>query len=258
MKTATYLYCLVKADRLPVVDGIPAGLSGMRPPRILDAGKSLWLVAADAPLSRYGAAPIEKGLQDLDWVSACAMAHEQVIDRFVSAGLAMVPMKLFTLFTNDARALAYIAANRAALNKTILRVAGCREWGVRISLNRTRAEAAARAGAKISESISKGTQFLLLKKKEKDLTLALRQKAVAEAEKSYEALARHGKEARRLPIVQGDSGTSVVLDAAFLIPTVREARFQAAVQKISARLAQAFDVTISGPWPPYNFVGKTI
>jgi hypothetical protein len=258
MKTATYLYCLVRADRLPAVDGIPAGLSGMKAPRLLNAGKSLWLVAADAPLSRYGTAPIEKGLQDLDWVSACAMAHEQVIDRFVSAGLTMVPMKLFTLFSSDARALAYIAANRTALNKTIVRVAGCREWGVRISLNRARAEAAARAGAKVSGSVSKGTQFLLLKKKEKDLTMALRKNAVVESEKSYQVLARHGKEARRLPIVPGDSGTSVVLDAAFLIPTLREARFQTAVQKLSTRLAQTFDVTLSGPWPPYNFVGKTI
>jgi hypothetical protein len=231
----------------------------MKPPRILNAGKSLWLVAADAPLWRYGTAPIERGLQDLDWVSACAMAHEQVIEHYTRAGLAVVPMKLFTLFTSDERALAYVAAKRKELNKTILRVTGCREWGVRISLNRARAEATVRAGAKQgSGTISKGTQFLLLKKKEKDLTLALRENAVVESEKSYKELARHGKDARRLPIVQGDSGTAVVLDAAFLIPALREARFRAAVQQLSARLAQTFDVTLSGPWPPYNFVGKAI
>ena len=270
MKTATYLYCLVHADRVPSLAEVSAGPSGMKPPRALDAGQSLWLIAADAPLSRYGEAPIEKGLKDLDWVSACATGHERVIEHFAGesgGGLrldgararAVVPMKLFTLFSSDERALAYVRKNRKQLNDTIRRVAGCREWGVRISLNRARAAETARAGAgaKIRKT-SKGTQFLLLKKKEKDLIQELRENAAMESAKSYQELARHGKDACRLPIVQGDSGTSVVLDAAFLIPALKESRFQAAVEKLSARLAKTFDVALSGPWPPYNFIGKNI
>jgi hypothetical protein len=256
MKTATYLYCLVRADHAPSLAGVPAGLSGMKPPHALDAGQSLWLIAADAPLSRYGSAPIEKGLQDLDWVSACATGHEQVIEHFTVAG-AVVPMKLFTLFSSDARALTYVQKNRRQLNATIRRVTGCREWGVRISLNRARAAAVARAGAQAAAGkASQGTQFLLLKKKEKDLTLELRENAALESAKSYQELARFGKDACRLPIVQGESGTSVVLDAAFLIPALKEAGFQAAVKQLSTRLAKTFDVALSGPWPPYNFVGK--
>ncbi len=264
MKTATYLYCLVRADRLPSLDGAPAGLRGMKPPRVLDAGQSLWLIAADAPLSRYGATPIEKGLQDLDWIAACATAHEEVIEHFEGSGRAAVPMKLFTLFSNDERALAYVRENRKDLNKTIQRVAGCREWGVRISLNKVRAAADATAATMRAEAkqrlkkTTRGTQFLLLKKKEKDLTRALRESAALESEKSYQALARHGKDARRLPIVQAESGTAVVLDAAFLVPASQEALFRAAVEQLSARLARTFDVTLSGPWPPYNFVDNFV
>jgi hypothetical protein len=262
MKTATYLYCLVLADHAPALSGVPGGLRGMKPPRVLDAGQSLWLIAADAPLSRYGTEPIEKGLQDLDWVAACAMAHEQVIEHFARAGLAVVPMKLFTLFASDERAQRFVRDNHKELGKTMRHVAGCQEWGVRISLNRARAAEAARAGAGRAvgkaSAASKGTQFLLLKKKEKDLTRTLRENAAVESDKSYKALARHGKDSRRLPIVQGDSGTSVVLDAAFLIPVLKESRFRAAVQQLSTRLAKTFDVTLSGPWPPYNFVGKTV
>jgi hypothetical protein len=258
MKTATYLYCLVRSDESPSLAGVPAGLSGMKPPRALDAGSSLWLIAADAPLSRYGEAPIEKGLQDLDWVSACATGHEQVIEYFAEAGDAVVPMKLFTLFSSDERALAYVRKNRKGLNETVRRVAGCREWGVRISLNRARAAAAARDGARAAAGkASKGTQFLLLKKREKDLTQELRATAVAESAKSYQTLARYGKDACLLPIVQGDSGTSVVLDAAFLIPALKETGFRAAVAQLSKRLEKTFDVTLSGPWPPYNFVRKS-
>ena len=48
MTTATYLYCLVRSSRAPSLRGSPAGLPGAAPPRTIDAGNGLWLVAADA------------------------------------------------------------------------------------------------------------------------------------------------------------------------------------------------------------------
>ena len=53
MSTATYVYCLVQSPRQPSLKGAPAGLPGASKPRAIDAGKGLWLVAADAPLDRY-------------------------------------------------------------------------------------------------------------------------------------------------------------------------------------------------------------
>ena len=76
------------------------GLPGAEPPRLLDAGEQLWLVVATAPVAQYGAAPIERRLQDLDWVSRCAMAHEAVVEDAARSG-PVVPMKLFTLFSSD-------------------------------------------------------------------------------------------------------------------------------------------------------------
>ena len=80
MSSATYLYCLVRAEKAPSLRGAPAGLPGAGKPRAIDAGGGLWLVAADAPLDRYGEEPIEKGLQDLAWVSSVAVPHEAVMD----------------------------------------------------------------------------------------------------------------------------------------------------------------------------------
>src|SRR5688500_13572505 len=66
---AVYLYVLVRSDRRPSLAGAPAGLPGTGPLRIIEAGPRLWLVAADAPLARYGEEPIARGLKDLDWVA---------------------------------------------------------------------------------------------------------------------------------------------------------------------------------------------
>ncbi len=227
----------------------------MKRPRLLTAGDSLWLVAADAPLSLYGKTPIETRLQNLKWVSGCAVAHEQVIEHFTDAG-TVVPMKLFTLFTSDERALSHVRETRKELDAILERVAGCREWGLRIRFNSARAAAAARAETKPQGPAAPGTQFLMLKKKERDLARRLREQASADAERAYQELSRYGEDARRLPSVEAEAGGRVILDAAFLVLASKEKRFREAVTRLTARLAQAYDVTLSGPWPPYNFVGK--
>src|SRR5262249_24276450 len=79
---ATYLYCAVRSPRDPVRGARtrrPRGLPGAGPPRALEAGSGLWLVAATAPMARYGADAIDARLADLDWVSRCALAHDAVV-----------------------------------------------------------------------------------------------------------------------------------------------------------------------------------
>ena len=130
MSSATYLYCLVSAPKEPSLSKAPAGLPGASRPRTIDAGRGLWLVAADAPLSQYGEKPIEKGLQDLAWVSSVAVPHEAVVEHLSRAG-TVVPMKLFTLFRSDARALEHVSRQRRRIDRLVARIEGREEWGLR-------------------------------------------------------------------------------------------------------------------------------
>src|SRR5690349_7421415 len=107
----TYVYCLVAGARRPAVPRAARGPKGLGPIRLLDVDRGLWLVAADAPLDRFGEDAINNGLGDLDWVSRAAVAHESVIEAFIGS-TAVVPMKLFTIFTSDGRALEHLAAER--------------------------------------------------------------------------------------------------------------------------------------------------
>src|SRR5258705_1842597 len=100
----TYVYCVVADDRRPKLTRVPRGLAGMGPVRLLDVDAGLYAVVADAPLEKYGEAAINKGLTDLDWVSRAALGHEAVVEAFIDK-TAILPMKLFTIFTTDDRAV---------------------------------------------------------------------------------------------------------------------------------------------------------
>jgi Gas vesicle synthesis protein GvpL/GvpF len=253
--TATYLYCLVERKRAPALGRAPRGLDGTGPARAIDAGGGLWLVAADAPLTRYSAEAVEGRLHDLDWVAACAMAHEAVIESCARAGTAL-PMKLFTMFSSDERALAHITRLRPSLTRILKTVTGRQEWGVRIRLDaaQARARVRERAGTTAPDATS-GTRFLLIKKQEQQAVREALEQGRSGVDAAFEALAGLADDARRRPPDAGDAGVRLVLDAAFLVAPAKVARFKAAARKAARGLAtHGYELTLSGPWPPYNFV----
>jgi predicted nuclease with RNAse H fold len=254
-ETATYLYCLVRAERRPSVAGAPRGLPGLGPVRIVPAADDLWLVAADAPLSQYGGAPIERHLRDLEWVAVRGAAHARVVEHFARRRTTL-PMKLFTLFTGDARAVEHVRGAQARVRRVLERVEGCREWGVRVRLDaglvrrRARPRPSAAAAARRS-----GTRFLLAKKQERDTAREILREGRAAVEDAFEELAGLVEATRRRPAAELD-GSRVVLDAALLVPARRLTTFRRAVRRRSSELAtRGYRLTLTGPWPAYNFVG---
>jgi hypothetical protein len=254
--TATYLYGLAQRARAPVLTRAPRGLPAMGRPRAVAAGDGLWLVVADAPLARYGAAPVEARLRDLDWVAACATAHEAVVE-FVSRSATTIPLKLFTIFNSDERALAHIRRLRPAIDRVLGRVAGRQEWGVRIRLD----DAAARRrhmerARKTTADVTSGTRFLVLKKEQQQAVREALARGREDVDAAFEDLARAADDARRRPPDSVEGGTRLVLDAAFLLVPGRLARFKKVARDVAARLGEhGYELTLSGPWPPYNFVG---
>lgn len=254
MSEATYLYCLVRESRPPALAAVPSGLPGCPPPQVLEVGGGLWLVTARAPLPEYGSEEIESRLSDLAWVSERALAHEAVIEHFAGAE-AVLPMKLFTLFASDARALAYVRENRQRIDRALDRVAGCIEWGVRVLLNEARASEALAAESRQEPGQRSGTAFLQRKKKEQDASRDLAGRLRAEADAIFGELAEGAAGAvRREPGAPPEAGGRLLLDAAFLVPRQDGADFEAGVERCAARVApRGCEVVLSGPWPPYHF-----
>jgi hypothetical protein len=246
---ATYVYCAVEAPRKPNLARAPSGLPGLGAHRLLDGGRNLWLVVADAPLPRYGEAAIQHGLHDLKWLSRCAVAHEAVVEYCLRAR-AVVPMKLFTIFESDFRALAEIGRKRQQLDRSMRRVAGRREWGLRIR--------AVPGGGVVrpARRVTTGASYLAAKKQARDSTRELAVRGQSRVNGAFATLAALAVDVERHPPpAGGEQKTRLLLDAAFLVENRGLARFRAATRRLARDLGRdGYGVEVTGPWPPYNFL----
>ena len=271
MRPGTYVYCLVAAPRVPSLNRIRRGPAGLGPVRLLAvedtaphrrvrssragaraAGLRKWLVVADAPASQYNEAAINRRLSDVDWVSRAAVAHERVVERFTDQP-AVLPMKLFTIFTSDERALEHVKTDSRRVNAVVNRVAGCQEWGVRLLFDVGRARGSQSARRK---TVASGTAYLSLKKAQSDRAAEAVGRAREVVADLYDRLDRLSVASKRRSASElAVDGRSVLMDGAFLVPHRRVRQFHAAAGRESKALErQGYRVTVSGPWPPYSFV----
>ena len=253
---STYLYCIVRSRKEPRLTKLPDGVPGTGNVRLLDARDGLRMVVASAPRKKFDAAAIEKGLKDLEWVGECAMAHEAVIERFVPVE-ALLPAKLFTIFFNDASVHAYVSTERKRLEKTLARVAGRAEWGVRLSFDELAAVRRAERDAAKNARGSSGAAFLLRKKNVRDATREAGTRAREHVERVFDRLGMHAADAVRKPPAPQAFGQRLLLDAAFLVGTDDAAEFRAEAKALAGTLHPlGYRLTVTGPWPPYHFAAS--
>jgi hypothetical protein len=271
--TATYVYCIVAVASRPRMTRSRAGLQGLGAVRLLPMAPAepadepstraarplrLFAVVADAPLAAYSEAAIARGLTDLEWVSRAAIAHEAVVESFI-ASPAVLPMKLFTIFSSDARAIAHLARQRPQLQAVAARVQGHREWGIRVVLDRAGAVTAAaplRSNRRPADATASGAGYLQRKKAQHDAVGDLARRAHEVVTDLYDRLARAATQAtRRAATTMPPPGAPLLLDAAYLVPTTRSRTFQStAARQARALKPRGYVVTLTGPWPPYSFM----
>jgi Gas vesicle synthesis protein GvpL/GvpF len=232
---------------------MPRGLPAATTPEPLQLANSLWAIAADVPLDQYGSESLQDRLRDMTWVADIAVAHEAVVERVASAkGAAVVPMKLFTMFSSRERALADFRARGKEIASILRRIRGCAEWGVRVT--RRPPKAGRSASPRRRAAPASGTAFLVAKKLARDEAQENALKAAEAAESAYLTLSKLARASHRREAPEGAT-TPPLVDATFLVPTSGLARFRAAVRRHASLCRKAgAEVRLTGPWPAYNFV----
>jgi hypothetical protein len=239
-----YVYAAVEGtpSALPT-NGMPDGGA----PRVVEVSPGLSLVVSTVPSSLYNAAAVDSRLADIDWVSAAGAAHHLVIETLADAGLAVLPFRLFAIFSTEERAITTVRDRLPALERAFARVRGRQEWVLRVGTP----DPARMERKEASTTARSGTSFLVAKAaaRQQDAERAERVKHGAAA--SYEALRSLADDAT----IRGvEPGGNLILEAALLMqPSRVDALKQALAAAAAGLLRDGCPVSLTGPWPPYSF-----
>jgi Gas vesicle synthesis protein GvpL/GvpF len=246
-ESATYVFCLVQADRAPAVTGAPRVLPGAGAPRALAIEGGLWAIVADAPADRFSEGRLQQELQDLEAVSRYALAHASTIEFFFRTA-PVIPLTLFTLFSGDGRARAHLAKRRLALRKLFAALRGREEWGVRIT---GRLEPRARTPAWPST----GRGYLEIKKRLRTAPAAYSRAARQEIGEAMKTLGTLATRVRKESFPPPGPGRAYMAGASFLVSVKRRTAWKREARRLVASLgSHGHRLELSGPWPPYHFI----
>lgn len=244
----TYVFCVVEAAELPSVGRSLATLPGAGKPRVLPVARSIWMVVADAPPKAFSEQAVQRCLEDVDCVARAALGHEAVID-WVFRRWPVIPLKLFTIFSSDARVLAHLAGRTAEIRGLFKRLRGHQEWSARVFPGdppRLVPRVAAASGRDYLEA-TRGRH-----EGARERAARIAEEAVA----TFDDLSALAAEVRpREPGVADRAPGPAVIEAAFLVPSRKVAAWKSRARVLSAALARrGCRLEVSGPWPPYTFI----
>jgi Gas vesicle synthesis protein GvpL/GvpF len=203
---------------------------------------------------------IDRRAGDLEWLGAIGYRHQDAIASLMRS-TAVIPLRAFTLFSSEEALRAYLHENSDALGKSLDRLDGKQEWTLRVEFEPQkwseslvgRVDSLRELQQQI-ESSAPGKAFLLKKKLDDE-----RKRASAAAEKDVVAeIERHVLDKLRCETLAESRERR---DGAFpqinvLINRDEEAQLQELHAELTDRYgASGVTLALTGPWPPYTFVG---
>ena len=232
------------------------------------------------PLAEFGPDALEQNVRDVRWLEAAVRAHQEILDRALAGGArsapgrlrpAPVPMKFGTLYFSEEGVRQALAGRYAELAAALARLAGKREWGVKIYCDRAtlqrqiedphqglalRSERITALQARMA-GLSEGAAYFVKKKLETALAEEVDSLCDEYAQRSHGCLTAFAAEAvANAPQDQQITGRPevMILNGAYLVADERLEAFQAELARLAAEVSPlGFSCELTGPWAPYNF-----
>jgi len=240
-----YVYGVVDADS---ADGDPV--------RLIRSG-SLAAIVAPVDLAEFG--DIDEKLNDRAWIEQKALEHEAVLQRFAVGG-AVVPLRFGAVYRRLDDVERLLAERRDEFAADLDRVRGCVELGVKAFVDRPELEERLSRERARAEDATPGRAYLERRRVERAVVSEAAGLLIEAARNAHARLLERSvagvvsrPHSRELTGRRDD----MVFNAAYLVPAADGSALRAEVEAIGrayATLAVSFEVT--GPWPPYSFVGR--
>jgi hypothetical protein len=237
--TAVYVYGVLEPD-VPVPPAVETVEHG-----------GLVALVREVSLDEFGEEALPTNLNDRKWLERHVRAHEDVLAAAAEAA-TVVPFR-FGVICHDRSDVARLLDEHAdLLRRDLLRVRGCDELGVKVWYDAPEPTAS-------DEAPAGGRAYLERRRDDRRKALELAAGREALAAGAHERLARHAVASvvnRPQPKELSGRDEPMLLNAAYLVRRGDEAlaREVASLHAEHAMNGYAFELT--GPWPPYNFVGE--
>lgn len=262
-----WAYCIA-ADP----DAASLGAPGVEPDRdvqVVQQGELVALVSA-VPLSEYSDERLREHLNDIEWVERVARAHERVLEQTLERA-TILPLRLCTLYRDQEGVRRMLSEQEPLLLEELSELEGRREWGAKVFVDEGRLaealEEMPEAGTDEGEeseagrASSAGAAYMARLGRERKVSERLQEfgdSAVKEIHDQFEAIAdkAHANPLQR-PELHGRK-EQMWLNGAYLVRRERENELARVADLLRQRWsASGFDVELTGPWPPYNFVSPS-
>ena len=259
-----WAYCVTAGDR-----DLPTGHSGVHPNSTLQRVEHGGLAAlvSRVPLAQFGEEALRDNLNDLEWLERVARAHEAVLEHALAL-TTIVPLRLCTIYEDESRVMRMLDQERDSLQAALDLLEGRQEWGVKVLVDRTSIEVAARSRSpeaaaleKDLESSSGGGAYIVQRRLERAvrdvadrLIEALAEDVHARLQDFADDAVLNAPQNRDLSRHEGE----MVLNAAYLVETEKVQGLRELVDELRERHSDVgARLDLTGPWPPYNFVSGT-
>jgi len=231
---------------------LPADLTGVggEPPGRLSHG-SLVAVVSRVPEDVFGQEPLYRHLEDLDWLTATARAHERVVDALTTV-TAPLPLRLATVFRDDSGVRTMLAEGEDRFRRVLERIAGRVEWGVKVYAV---PQAPKQAPAPLS-----GRDYLRERRRAVLTDEESWDRAERFSERLHGALCSYADAVRLRPpqnsrLSAGQSAGRNVFNAAFLVRRELSEGFVEVADGTTDGQA-GVRVELTGPWAAYSFTSE--
>ncbi len=238
-----YLYGVVRGDALPPA---AAAVDPRHEVAALGEGPVAGL-ASRVSLAEFDETALSERLADASWLEEKIRAHEQVLESALAAG-PVVPCRFCSVYRDEHELRRFLADRGEVLAAALERLEGRVELGVKAF-----AGAAPRSEAAAAES---GRAYLEARRREKQEREELQRRRGAIAHELHQRLLAAADDGVLLDLQSRDlSGRDVemVFNGSYLVADT--GRFGDALR---AAAPDDFDVELTGPWPPYNFVPEEL
>ncbi|MEV1021111.1 GvpL/GvpF family gas vesicle protein [Streptomyces sp. NPDC050264] len=265
MSELRYVYAVCDSLDAPLAAEL-TGVGGAVPRQIHHAG--LTAVVSHVPADQFSEGALRRNLENLDWLSDTARAHQAVIAALSSVA-SPLPLRLATVFRDDSGVRAMLEEEEQRFRTSLARIRDRVEWGVKVFVEEQPTESvsasgdgSAATGSERRERVTaqalgsgSGRDYLRRRRAERDGRDQVWRQAETFAQQLHDRLAQAGAETRihppQNPELAKSSGRNV-LNGAYLVDRSASEAF---VELVDATkdTQPGLRVELTGPWAAYSF-----